>query len=141
MSWFGKVFPTEFGSTDIWAGLLNTLFGTAVDTDTRIQIAIPLRPVKNGTYPILINTRFPYTVEDATYVTDAGTCTVAVQINNSNVGGLSALSVTSTEGTAAATGDNTAVAGDDLKVVVSDATGATQLTLNIWINRTGSGTA
>ena len=140
MSWFGKTFPTEFGSTDVWGALLNALFGTAVDTDTRCQVAIPM-VARNGTYTIILNSRFPFTIEDASVITDAGTATVAVLINSSPVGGLGAISASSTQADAAATTDKTVAAGDDVKITLSSVSGATRVTVNLWINRTGEGTA
>ena len=141
MSWFGKVFPTEFGSIDVWGALLNALFGTAVDTDTFMQIPVPISNPEEKTYTLLINSRFPFTVEDVTYVTGAGTCSIAVQINNSNVGGLGALAATTTETTTSSTTDKTVAAGDDLKIILSSISGVEALTINIWANRTGAGTA
>lgn len=142
MSWFGKVFPTEFGSVDVWGGLLNALFGTAVNTDVRQQLTIAIKNPSAETIRVLCNTRFPFEIQDLTYVT-SGTlaCTVAIQINSSNVTGLTALAATTTEGTAAASADYTASAGDDVQVALTSVSGTGILTLNLWYNRTGEGTS
>ena len=140
--WDGAPQPIEFGSIDVWGGLLNVLSSAAYNWDRYIQIAIPIQNPSNGTIPIIINSRFPFDVEDVTYQTTGTlTCDVAIQINVSNVGGLGALSATTTEQITSSTTDKAAIIGDNLQVVISDVTGSGQLTLNIWVNRTGVGTA
>ena len=140
--WDGKPLPVEFGSIDVWGALVNALLEPAYNWDKYIQIAIPIQNPSAGTIPIIINSRFPFDVEDVTYQTTGTlTCNVAIQINVSNVGGLGALSATTTEQAAASTTDKAAIIGDNLQVVISDVAGSGQLTLNIWVNRTGVGTA
>ena len=140
--WDGKPLPVEFGSIDVWGALVNALLEPAYNWDKYIQIAIPIQNPSAGTIPIIINSRFPFDVEDVTYQTTGTlTCNVAIQINVSNVGGLDALSATTTEQTTASTTDKAAIIGDNLQVVISDVAGSGQLTLNIWVNRTGVGTA
>jgi hypothetical protein len=59
--------------------------------------------------------------------TTAGTATVAIKINGTAVGGLSAISVTTTAQDVAATSGNTVAIGDEVCVEVTTASGATHL--------------
>jgi hypothetical protein len=59
--------------------------------------------------------------------TTAGTATVAIKINGTSVGGLSAISVTTTPQDVAATSGNTVAVGDEVTVEVTTASGATHL--------------
>ena len=59
--------------------------------------------------------------------TTAGTATVAIKINGTAVGGLSAISVTTTAQDVAATSANTVAIGDEVTVEITTATAATHL--------------
>lgn len=141
MTWFEKGFPVIKGSRDVWDLILNTLLGTAVDVDVRQQATYHIIGVENKTYTLELRSRYAYDIEDIIYKTNAGTCTVAVKIDGTDVGGLSAVSVTSTESIRASTTGKSVPTGADVTLVVSNISGATDLIINVWHNRTSAGTA
>jgi hypothetical protein len=127
----GDWFQTEFDVKEILA----QGFG-------RLQLSLPIQsPTDSTAYLPLMNTRFPLTIKSLTAKTDAGTCTVAIKINGTNVTSLSAVAVTSTEATTDATAANTMAIGDDLTITPSSVSGVGWLYINIWCDRTGAGTA
>lgn len=91
------------------------LFVTPSNTDYTIRQYIPRA------------TRF----DNIYFKTASGTCTLAVKLDGTNITGWSALNVTSTEGTAAASGANTAAAGVTLSVTVSANSNADRLSITI----------
>ena len=81
-------------------------------------------PGSAETFYLLMVASFAFTILSATYKTTAGTCTVAVKINSTNVTSLSALSLTSSEtGPTAATGANSVALGDDVVIAVTSPAG------------------
>jgi hypothetical protein len=125
--WFG----TEFAAKEALANFAG-----------RLQLSLPIQaPVNGEAYLPLLNTRFPLTIKSITAKTDAGTCTVAVKINGTNVTSLDAVAVTTTEATTAATAANLMAIGDDLTVTPSSVSGVGWLYINLWCDRTNAGTA
>jgi hypothetical protein len=81
--------------------------------------------VANDTIYFAYDAPYNGTVNSLTYFTGAGSFTVAVQINGTNVTGLSAVSVSSgTPATATATAANTFTAGQRITGVITGATGS-----------------
>jgi hypothetical protein len=80
----------------------------------------------DGLTPIVIvsNTGFGFTIDSMTYDLSAGAITANLQIAGVSVTSLSALSVTTTEQTTAATGANTVAAGVDVTMVLTAITTA-----------------
>jgi hypothetical protein len=79
----------------------------------------------NGTAYFVYDAPYGGTINSLTYFTGNGSFTVAVQINGTNVTGLSAISVSSaTPATATATAANTFTAGQRITAVVTGATGS-----------------
>jgi hypothetical protein len=133
--------PTVGGSNNTWGTTLNTIVDETEDNLERCFISIPIRSPIDGTYPICINPRFAMLIKQASYKTDVGTCTVAVQINGTNITGLSALAVTSTEATTVATAANVVAIGDTVQLVLTSVSGVGYLNVDIWYDRTSAGTA
>lgn len=139
---FGTANPTVGGSRNTWGTTLNTILDSAEDWAKRFHSCFDITYPDNDTYTLCINSRFPFAIDQLTYKTNTGTCTVSVLINGVAVTGLSSLSVTSTEQTASATAANSVAIGDDVTIVISSvAGGVTHLLGNLWVDRTDAGTA
>lgn len=78
-----------------------------------------LIPGEAKTYPILIDSDFGFTIEDITYYSTGGSCTLAVKINGTDVTSLSALSVTTSPATTSSTGAKTVSADAKIELVIS----------------------
>ncbi|MES2055813.1 MAG: hypothetical protein V4564_07745 [Pseudomonadota bacterium] len=88
--------------------------------------------VVNGTFYFSYKTRYAGTITALDTISGAGTFTVAVKINGTNVTGLSAVSVTSSPATTSASGANAFAAGDTITGVVSSAASSpTNAVLNL----------
>lgn len=142
-SYFGITYVTPFDPayTDLWGPPLNTAITTFDAINGRIQCTGEVRYPENMDYRIVTNTRWPFTVVSATLETDAGTLTAAIKINSTAVTSLSAIAVTSTESQTTATAAKDAVIGDNIVLTVSSVSGVTSLRYNLWLDRTGAGTA
>jgi hypothetical protein len=79
---------------------------------------------------------YPYTINTLVVKTAAGTATCAVQINGANVTGLSAVAASTTLTTATATGANTAAAGSEITLVLSNVTSVTSIAMCLRYTRT-----
>ena len=135
----------EFNETaynNLWLQQINQSLQDLDNRNGRLQysMAIPF-PTDAEAYLPLMDTRFPLTVRSVTLKTNAGTCTVAVKINGTDVTSLDAISVTSTQSTTLSTGANTMAIGDDLTITPSSVSGVDWLYVNVWCDRTGAGTA
>ena len=71
------------------------------------------------TFYIILKAPLAFTINSLTYKTTASTVTAAVQIEGSNVTGLSALSCTTSETTTNATAANSVAAGNDVTIVLT----------------------
>jgi hypothetical protein len=81
--------------------------------------------VANDTIWLVYDSPYPGTLTALTYFTGNGSFGVAIQINGTNVTGLSAISVSSaTPATATATAANTFSAGQRITAVITGATGS-----------------
>lgn len=107
----------------------------------RLQISGTIINPAAQAYKLIQNTRWPFTVVSATLQTDAGTLTAALKIDSTAVTSVSAVAVTSAESTTAATANKDAATGADLSLTPSSISGVGALYFNIWIDRTGAGTA
>jgi hypothetical protein len=138
---FTYVTPFDPAYVDLWGPPLNNALIALDAAHGRAQVSGCILSPKAMTYPLITKTRKPFTVKSATFYTDAGTLTAAVKINSTDVTSLSAVAVTSAEASTTATGANTAIAADDLKLAISSPSGVTVLAYNIWVDVTGEGTA
>jgi hypothetical protein len=80
--------------------------------------------VTNGTFWFAYKALYAGTITALDTVTGNGSFTVDVQINGTDVTGLSAVAVTTTSATTAATGANTFNAGDTITGIISASTGS-----------------
>jgi hypothetical protein len=79
------------------------------------------------TYTLDQSASYAYTINTIALATSAGTATVAVQINGSNVTGMSAISVSSTPTTATASAANSVAPGDKVTMVVTSPSSAANM--------------
>lgn len=124
---------------NLWLQQINLALQYHDNAIGRQQATYHIVGVENKTYTLEMNSRYGYTIESISYKTDSGTATIAVQIGGSNVGALGSLSATSTMQTTSATTDKTVAIGDDVTLVVSGISGASDLTININWNRISTG--
>lgn len=89
-----------------------------------------------STYVLLRRPGFGLQVNNLITKTDAGTCTVSLQINSTAVTSLSAVAVTSAELLTSATGANTMVTTDRLQLAVSNVSGVGTLEITVQFVRT-----
>lgn len=90
----------------------------------------------NGTYIIEHVAKYAYTIEEIDIVCDAGSCTVAIAINGTNVTGLGSVSVTTTSNNNNAIALNTVSIGQEVTMVVSAVSGINNLTATLNTTRT-----
>lgn len=112
----------------------NAAIRTALGVNT-FQITGILPPIADD-YKVLIKALHGFVINTATLKTTAGTCTIAVKINTTDVTSLSAVSVTSSESTTSASGAQTVVADDDVVLSLSAPTSMTNEWLEFSINCT-----
>lgn len=143
-AYLGDTYVTPFDPAyiDLWGTPVNNLF---ISHDAAIGRAYAggsiINPTAGIVYGIAPGIRFPVTVQSVELYTDAGTLTAAAKINGTDITSLSAVSVTTTHTSTAATGADTMVAGDDLTLTFSSVSGVTVLNYGFFIDRTGAGTA
>ena len=87
-------------------------------------------------YPLLEYAQFGFTIDKAYYKTDSGTITAEVAINGTAVTGLSALSLTSTQGNSTATAANTVAVGDKVAITLSSNSSADTVSICLHCTRT-----
>lgn len=107
-------------------------------TGLPFDITFQLDEGDDDTFTLHQYASFEYTVDKAYYKTDSGTITAAIKIDGTNITGLSALSLSSTEGNATASGLNTVNVGDTLTVVTSSDSSATNAVITLHCTRTGT---
>jgi hypothetical protein len=78
---------------------------------------------------------FGYIIDKAYYKTDSGTISAAIKINGTNITGLSALSISSTEGSASATAANVVSIGDTVSVTTSSNSSAVNTAITLHCTR------
>jgi hypothetical protein len=97
---------------------------------------IYIQGATNKTYPIISKKIYAGTVNGIYGLkTSSGTCTVAIQINGTNVTGLSSINVTSVAQDVAASALNAMVAGDRLTIVITSASAPVDLEGTLKITR------
>lgn len=96
---------------------LQTALGVPATDGRKCDLLFSLSSIANGTYVLDAKATFPYTINGLVIDSLNNTGTVAVQINGSNVTGLSAVSVTTTLSDTNATAANSVVAGDAVTLV------------------------
>lgn len=112
--------------------------GSWVSPGTALSFGIQwtLDPGANGEFVVDQSATFEYTIDDAVFQTESGTITADVRINGVSVTGLSALSLSSTEGSATATGANTVFPGDKVTIVTTNNAAAVKASVKLNCTRT-----
>ena len=87
------------------------------------------------TYVIELYAAYAYTINQLKVIAGAGTGTVAVQINGTNVTGISAVNVSTSIATGTATAANTVAVGDKVTFVLSSPSGLINLQASIKTTR------
>ena len=104
--------------------------GAAADNSILVLIEAPTAK----TYTLCQYVTTGGTIQNLIAKLSSGTCTVAIKINGTDVTGLAAVAVTSTESITAATAANTVVAGDTITAVVSAVAAPADLALVVEIS-------
>lgn len=89
----------------------------------------------DNTYTLVQSARFPFSIDAAYYQTDAGTISANVRINTTSVTGLSALSLSSTPGSANASAANEVAVGDKVNIVFSSNSAGTFVSVMLECTR------
>jgi hypothetical protein len=85
----------------------------------KFDMTFEIQTGANATFTLNEFAGFKFTINSARFKTDSGTISAAVAINGTNVTGLAALALTSTQGSATATAANTVNAGNRVTIVTS----------------------
>jgi hypothetical protein len=125
----GDITPADLRG--VFTGALDS-----IDTAALSQISGQIAAPTNRTYTIDLSAPYGYVINSLVTQTAAGTATVAIQINGTNVTGLSAVAVGTTLATTNATAANTVTAGQKVTMVVSAASGITELSYALRFTRT-----
>lgn len=88
------------------------------------------------TYCLDLSANYGYTISTLNILCTSGTCTAALQINGTNVTGLSAISVSSTLSATNASGANIVTSTNRVNLVISSPSGLNNLIANVKIVRT-----
>ena len=142
-TYFGITYVTPFDPayTDLWAPPLNTAITTLDEINGRLQYPLSIQNPQAATYRLVTNSRWPFTIDQMTVQTDAGTLTGNLKIEVTSVTGLDAVAATSTESTATATAAKNLAVGENLNLTLSSIAGVGWLYVNVWCDRTAAGTA
>ena len=135
------VTPFDPAYVDLWGAEINALHVLWDSVAGRLQFPLAIQAPADGTYRLVTNSRFPFTVDQMTVETDAGTVTCNLKIETTSITSLDAVSASTTEATASATGANTLSIGENLNLTLSSASGVGWLYVNVWCDRTAAGTA
>ena len=116
-----------------------TNWTSAAFTATGLIEAITLNDIGSSipsqTYTIELYAEFAYTINELKIISGSGTCNAAVQINGTNVTGISAVSVSSSIATGTATAANTVSTGNKITLVISSTSSLVNLQATLKITR------
>lgn len=90
----------------------------------------------NKTFTLVLDAKYARTIDALTVKTASGTCTVNLKIDGVDVTSLSAVAVTSSESTTAASGANSVAAGATVTLTISSVASAADLVFSIKTTRT-----
>lgn len=89
--------------------------------------------IGNNTYVLELYAWAAYTISAIKVICDSGTCNLAIQINGTNVTGISAVAVSSTIATGTASGANSVAIGNKITMVLSSTSSLANLVAAIKI--------
>lgn len=133
--------PFDPAFKDNYADSLINGILAAQNATVRAQATYDIRAVENTTYNLIYDSRTALDIRRIGIKTDAGTCTAALKIDGTNVGGMGAISATSTYQTIDATTAKAVAEGADVTLVITSATGVENLLVTLWADKTGAGAA
>lgn len=87
------------------------------------------------TYTIDLYAEFSYTINEIKIISASGTCSAALQINGTNITGISSVSVSSTIATGTATGANSVASGNKVTLVLTSNSSLSGLAATIKYTR------
>jgi hypothetical protein len=96
-----------------------TLNGYSLANLLLFDMTLELQAGANGTFTLNESASIKFQILSAKYKTDSGTISAAIAINGTNVTGLSALALTTTQGSTAATAANTVSVGNRITAVTT----------------------
>ena len=123
------VFNAAFDALDLAAA------GGSIDF-TKGQITGELTAPGNRSYILELSAPYPYTITALYVQTAAGTATCAVQINGTNVTGLTGIAASTAMNGGSATAANTVSVTNKVTLVVSSVAGASELSFALRYTRT-----
>lgn len=133
----GDVTPADVRG--VFTATFDALDGAAATSTidfTKGQIAGELAAPSNRSYTIELSAPFSYTITALYVQTGAGTATVAVQINGTNVTGLTGIAASTTLNGGSALSANTVTLSNKVTLVVSAVSGASELAFALRYTRT-----
>lgn len=87
------------------------------------------------TYTLVLYANYAFTINELKIISGSGTCTAAVQINGTNVTGISAVSVSTTIATGTASGANSVSVGQKVTLVITSPSTLDNLQATLKITR------
>lgn len=133
----GDVTPADIRG--VFTATFDALDGAAATSTidyNKGQIAAEIAAPSNKTYTLDLSAPFPYTITALYVQSSAGTATCAVQINGTNVTGLTGISVSTTLNGGSALSANTVTLSNKVTLVVSAVSGAADLAYALRYTRT-----
>lgn len=132
----GKVAVSSVTDTELgYLSGASSALQTQITNLKKFDIQFNLDAGANGSYTIVQDAQFAFTIDSAYYQTESGTITVNVKYDGTNsVTSLSALSVTSTEANTTAGATKTVSAGN--KVVITTSSNSSTIKLSVLLHCT-----
>ena len=103
--------------------------------DQTEQTSIFIKAPEDGTEKVILKAAYPFTITEVTTISTSGTCTLAVSINATALGG-SSNSVSTSEVSQAHSTDNSVAIGDDVSISISSNASCENLNVSLTGVRT-----
>jgi hypothetical protein len=133
----GDVTPADIRG--VFTATFDALDGAAATSTVdynKGQIAGEIGTPSNKTYTLELSAPFPYTITALYVQTSAGTATVAIQINGTNVTGLTGIAVSTSLNGGSALSANTVTLSNKVTMIVSAVSSAADLAYALRYTRT-----
>ena len=117
----------DLNTNGVWAPL--QISGTSTYSTNAAQLFIESPEVKS--YTVLDFAVFQFTIKSITTKTNSGTADITLQINGENAGGLPTITAGNTRTTTISASDGIVHMGDNVTIVVSNISGAADLSIMI----------